>query len=163
MGTMAVLLPTVGETWLMQEECCWQLRSVYAPALPLRLASNQLHAASLEPVALGLDDYADAVPWADNYGLVYTWRFGAQLEPILRELIARGRLREVIEDKKPDVVFTWAPDGLTGHLENVRRLHEGYEGHRLSPARAHGHWRSSFPRIRHPFRIVNCALAGSFR
>jgi len=91
MGTMAVLLPTVGETWLMQEECCWQLRSVYAPALPLRLASNQLHAASLEPVALGLDDYADAVPWADNYGLVYTWRFGAQLEPILRELIARGR------------------------------------------------------------------------
>ena len=30
----------------------------------------------------------------------------------------RGRLREIIDEVKPDVMVTWGPDGLTGHADH---------------------------------------------
>lgn len=29
-----------------------------------------------------------------------------------------GRLRDIVEDKRPDVIITWGPDGITGHPDH---------------------------------------------
>ena len=42
---------------------------------------------------------------------------GATADRSVMQAIAK-RLRTIIDDKKPDVILTWGPDGLSGHLDH---------------------------------------------
>jgi len=62
----------------------------------LRCSAGQLGVH--EPILLGYQDQGISTP------------------PVMREIL--DRLREIIDQKKPDVIITWGPEGLTGHPDH---------------------------------------------